>query len=228
MPVIWLTPRLPISIDPNGIPTGVPILDDDPMAGEVVAIMPEVDTVEQEGLTPVETVGFVDDGPNVDVDPKTPALGKLEKVELSPATEEVGAMGLGARTLIQPVAPTLPEELIVPMGRGVSIPDALDIGVAKPPGSSSRAPRGMPDGPTELGSEPNVPRGMPVGPTELGSEPNVERGEAGAKVGVVVGMTCARLGTLGSADIIMAINRPVILRIGFHLGCRPVEGSPDL
>ncbi len=198
------------------------------MAGDVVAIMPEVDTVGQEGLTPVETVGFVDDGPNADVDPKTPALGKLEKVELTPATEEVGARELGVRTLIQLAMPTVPGELIVPRVLGVSAPDTVDIGDAKPPGLSSRAPRGMPDGPTELGSEPNVPRGMPVGPTELGSEPNVERGEVGAKVGIVFGMTCARLDTLGSADIIMAINRPVILRIGFHLGCRPVEGSPDL
>ena len=183
------------------------------MAGEVVAIMPEVAAVEQEPNS-VEAVGLVDNGPNVDVDPKMPALLKLEKVEVSPATEEVGARELGARTLIQFEVPTVPTEPIMPNVLGITAPPAVDAGPAKPPGLSSRAPRGM-----------------PVGPTGLGSGPNVERGEVAPNVGVVVGMTCARLGTLGSADIIMVSNRPAILRalgIGFHRGFRSVEELPDL
>jgi hypothetical protein len=71
-PSVWLTPRLLISKDPNGIPTGVPVfLDDDPVAVDVVAIMPEVDVLDavEQVFDSIETVGFVDDGPVVDVDP---------------------------------------------------------------------------------------------------------------------------------------------------------------
>ena len=54
-PVIWLTPKLPISNDPKGTPTGVPrFLDDDPVAVDVVAVMLEYDDAVEQVFNPVE------------------------------------------------------------------------------------------------------------------------------------------------------------------------------
>jgi hypothetical protein len=114
--------------------------------------------------------------------------------------------------------PTLPEEPIVPRGRGVSMPDVVALGVDMPPGFISRAPRGIPVGLTGLDIAPSV------------GEPSVESGEVAPITGVVAGMICARLGALGSTDIITAVNRPAILnsvRIGFHPWFRPVEVTLD-
>jgi hypothetical protein len=180
--VVGLTPKLPISRDPNGIPTGVPIaLDDDPVTVDGVAVKLKDDDA---------VVQFM------------PPPLKLERGEVTPATPELDAMVVGARTLIQPVLPTLPEELIVPRDWGVSMPDVVAVGVDKPPGFISRAPKGIPVGPTGFGSEPIV------------GEPSVERGEVAPIAGVVAGMTCAKLGPLdNSADTIMAVNQPLVVSL---------------
>jgi hypothetical protein len=112
-----LTPKLPISRDPNGIPTGVPIiLDDDPTVVGVGAVrMEDDDDVEQvfnsDGR--IETAGDVT---FVDVVVFRPPPLKLESGEVIPAIPELDTMGVGARALIQPVLPTLPAELTLPRG----------------------------------------------------------------------------------------------------------------
>jgi hypothetical protein len=217
-PVIWLTPKLPTSRDPNGIPTGVPVfLDDDPVAVDVVVVMPEDDVLDavEQVFNSVETVGLVD------MVAFMPPPSKLERTEVLPATWELDAMALGARTLIQPVLPTLPEELIVPMDSGVSMPDVIELGVDKPPGFISRAPRGIPVGPTGLGSEPSV------------GEPSVERGEVAPIAGVVAVMTCAKLGPLDNSAIAMAISKLGLATLcSFRIGTTVLLGlesdSPGL
>jgi hypothetical protein len=130
----------------------------------------------------VEAAKFVDDIPLVDVVPFMPPPSKVV-----PATAEFDVVALGATTLLHPVPLVPPMEL--PM-----LPMELDVvgemDVAKPPGSSSTAPRGIPTG---------------FAPTGLRGEPTAERGEVIPVVGIVV-LTCAKLGSLDNTAIAMAIS----------------------
>jgi hypothetical protein len=133
-PIIGLTPRLPISSDPSGMPTRVAVV----AVGDV-AVMPE-DVLDVVGQLPntVDSVDVATELPVVDVVPLTPPPSKPDKVEVNAviADVDVGAV----------------EQPAPPVGLNAdSAPDIVgevEIVVLKPPGLSSTEPRGMPVGPS--------------------------------------------------------------------------------
>jgi hypothetical protein len=185
-PSSGLTPRLPISCEPSGMPTGLDVA----AVGDVGAIPEDALDVVEQLLNTVESVGFADEIPLTDDDvppgtalvvPLTPPPSKLDKVESSAvmADSAVGAVE----------QPTPLMELSGDVEPGV-VAGAIEIVVLKPPGLSS----------TE-------PRGMPVGPT-------VVRGDVAPMAGGAAVVTCAKPGPLGnSVETVMAISKPATLNL---------------
>lgn len=136
MPIGELTPKLLSSEDPSGIPTAAPrLVDDVPVVIDGVAVVPNddaLDAVELQVPDAVETVGFTNDVPLVDVVAFMPPPSKVERAEVAAATSELDAKTLGAKTLVHPELLELS-----PM------PTVLPV---KPPGSSSTAPKGIATG----------------------------------------------------------------------------------
>jgi hypothetical protein len=214
-----LIPKLLISRDPSGIPT----LVDDPMTVGDMASVPEDDMIEADDvleaielqlLNTVVGVGSADEVPPmdmvpdevppVDVVPFRPPTPKLEKVEVSAV--------IPGLDVPKPEHPMLPRELDV-----IGVLDAM--GRLKPPGLSWRAPKGIPVGPTVASGD--VPKA-----------PAVASEDVIPIAGVVVVLTCARLGPLGiSVAIVMAINNRVVVSlysffIGVHRSFDCLEGAP--
>lgn len=189
-PSSGLTPRLPISSEPSGMPTRLDVV-------AVVVAMPEgaLDVVAQL-LNTVESVGFADEIPPTADDvapavafvvPPTPPPSKLDRVESSAviADSDVGAVE----------HPAPPMELSGDTEPAVVVGE-IEIVVLKPPGLIS----------TE-------PRGIPVGPT-------VVSGDVAPMAGGVAVITCAKLGPLGnSVETVMAISKPAIQGLwSFRIG----------
>ncbi|MBB6412814.1 hypothetical protein [Mesorhizobium sangaii] len=147
MPIVELTPKLLSSEEPSGIPTAAPrLVDDVPVVLDGVAVVPKdeaLDAVELQVPAAVETVGFTNDVPLVDVVAFMPPPSKVERAEVAAATSELDAKTLGAKTLVHP-------ELLMEL---FPMSTALPV---KPPGSSSTAPRGIAIG---LRGEPTAERG---------------------------------------------------------------------
>jgi hypothetical protein len=208
------TPKLPISRDPSGIP----VLEADPTAVGDVACVPKNDApkaaevlepIELQAPTTVEGTGSgslalkrdvaADEVPPMEVVPPRPPPSKLEKAKFSAV--------IPGLDVLRPEHPIVPGEPSV-VGDIVGVPDRvgeMDVGTLKPPGLSSRDPKGMPVGPT-VAPGVRIP-GIPVGPT-------VESGDVIPIAGVVVVLTCARLGPLGkTAAVVMAINKRAVVSL---------------
>jgi hypothetical protein len=133
---VGLVPRLPISVEPRGIPA---LLEDAPTTDGVAAEEPEGElpvAIDPQPLDSVEGIALAAPG----VAPLMPPPSKEELAGESPE-------------------PAIPTDPAIPAAEHDVLPRGPRGAGLNPPGLSSTAPSGIPAGPTAAAGAPNPPKG---------------------------------------------------------------------